>query len=563
MIDGGTSWFSCYTSRPDAALRLFGFPHGGGGPQSFREWSRQLPEHIELYALSLPGRGSRLPEPPMTSMDDLTPPLLQALLNLIDKPFVFFGHSMGAMIAFELTRQLQQGGFPLPLHLFVSAHKAPHMAHGDAPMHRLPDAELVALLRRLGLVPEEALDTPELINLILPPLKADYQLSETYRCPAHAHLSVPITAMGGRDDILATTNDLQRWADCTDTFALHLFDGDHFYTQSCRDDVLQALDRTIAADMAALPPSILHGESMPYPDTCLHELFRDQAARAPDALAVAGDHTALTFAELDAQTDLLARYLQHRGVGVDCLVGIYMETSVAFVIAYLAALKAGGAYMPIEVAYPDALLARVLDTAQPTVVLTNTRFYQRLPAAWQAKAFRLDDGWQEPLEGEAFGPLDSRPQPGLDDLAYGVMSSGTTGEPKGILCPHRGAVNSYYWRYTHYPYQEDEREACNVFFVWEVIRPLLQGKPVFIIPDEVIYDPPRLVAFLYQHRITRVLVTPSLLEQILHTPMPDLRHQLRHLRVVYLNGEVVTTGLRHRFCELLPHITLLMSVPTT
>jgi medium-chain acyl-[acyl-carrier-protein] hydrolase len=109
-------------------LRLFGFPHGGGGPQAFREWSRHLPEHIELVALSLPGRGARLQEPLMTSMDDLLPQLLQTLPDLCDKPFVFFGHSMGAIVAFELTRQLQQAGMPLPLHLFVSAHKAPHMA---------------------------------------------------------------------------------------------------------------------------------------------------------------------------------------------------------------------------------------------------------------------------------------------------------------------------------------------------------------------------------------------------------------------------------------------------
>ena len=557
MNDALTSWFSCYTPRPDATLRLFGFPHGGGGPQAFREWSRQLPEHIELHALSLPGRGSRLHEPLMTSVDALMPELLRALPDFLDKPFVFFGHSMGAIIAFELTRRLQQEGYPLPLRLFVSAHKAPHTAHGDAPMHLLSDTELVALLRRLGLVPEAALESPELIDLILPPLKADYQLSETYRWSADAPLSVPITAMGGRLDTLAAESDLQRWSECAEGFDLQMFDGDHFYTQSQQDEVLHALTTAVENDIAALPASILHGEAMPYPDACLHELFRAQAARTPEALAVVGDDAELTFADLDAQTDLLARYLQQRGVGVDDLVGIYMETSAAFVIAYLGALKAGGAYMPIETAYPEALLSRVLDTAQPKVVLTSDRFYPHLPAEWKAKVFILERDWQDELHSEALAPLDNSAQPTPDNLAYCVMSSGTTGAPKGIVCPHRGAVNSYYWRYTYYPYQDDEREACNVFFVWEVIRPLLQGKPVFVIPDDVIYDPPRLVAFLHRHRITRVLFTPSLLEQVLHTPMPNLQQQLRHLRVVYLNGEVVTTGLRHRFRELFPHVTLL------
>jgi amino acid adenylation domain-containing protein len=509
-------------------------------------------------ALNLPGRGSRLSDPLITDMAELVPHVVDALRAYFDKPFAFFGHSVGAIVAYEVTRKLQQEQFPLPLHLFVSAHHAPHVAAHHMPMYDLSDAELAVLLRELGFVPEEALENEGLLSLILPPLKADFQLSETYGCDTPSPLTVPITALGGEADTLVTKADLGDWKSySTVAFDVKVFDGDHFYTRSCQADVIQMIVHTLEADVAALPKSMLHGEKAPYPDKCLHELFREQAAKMPGAIAVVGDDRSLTFGELDAQTDLLARYLWHRGVGVDSLVGIYMETSVAFVIAYLAALKAGGAYMPIEVAYPDAHLAQVLETAQPVVVLTNHKCYQRLPAVWRTRALPLDAGWMEPLQAMTLEVPDDRPQPTLDTSAYCVMSSGTTGTPKGIICPHRGAVNSYAWRYVHHPYQAGEREACNVFFVWEVIRPLLQGYPTYIIPDEVIYDPPRLVAFLSEHRITRVLFTPSLLEQILNTPNLDLQTKLRHLRVVYLNGEVVTTALRNRFRDLLPQVTLL------
>ncbi|MGW8193702.1 MAG: AMP-binding protein, partial [Desulforhopalus sp.] len=106
-----------------------------------------------------------------------------------------------------------------------------------------------------------------------------------------------------------------------------------------------------------------------------------------------------------------------------------------------------------------------------------------------------------------------RELPGPDSLAYCVMTSGTTGAPKGIICPHRGAVNSYYWRYRVHPYTKGEREGCNVFLVWEVIRPLLQGYPSYVIPDDAIYDPWKLVDFLEKYEITRVLFTPSLLNR--------------------------------------------------
>ncbi|WP_081859081.1 AMP-binding protein [Desulfohalovibrio reitneri] len=110
-------------------------------------------------------------------------------------------------------------------------------------------------------------------------------------------------------------------------------------------------------------------------------------------------------------------------------------------------------------------------------------------------------------------PPERFPEVGPDDPAYCVMTSGTTGEPKGILCPHRGAVNSYFWRYEHLPYAEAEREACSIFFVWECLRPLLQGACLHIPPPGAVYSPRELVDYLAENRITRVLFTPSLLDR--------------------------------------------------
>ncbi len=556
-------WLTCYVRRPDAAVRLFCFPHGGGGPQVYRDWAEALPETIEVYAVSLPGRGARIREPLIRGMEELTAALLEGMRDFLDKPYAFFGHSVGALVAWELGRRIHAAGHPVPLRVFASAHTAPDRAADGEGMHRLSDEELVRIIRRLGLVPEEALESDELTALMLPPIKADFAVSETYRFVEGIPLPVPVTALGGREDDLVSEEDLRAWERHTEGgFEVRLFDGGHFYTQTHQEALLTFIAERTEADLRGLPLSILEGPREAYPsDRCLHDLFREQVVETPDRPAVSDIRRTLGFRELDEATDLLARYLQREGVGVDAIVGIFMESSVEYVTAYLGILKAGGAYMPLETEYPPALLQRVLKKADPVVVLTTPRFRDRLPESWRraGRVFTLDDDWERRLQAEDLPVLDAegRPRPDPDSLAYCVMTSGTTGEPKGIVCPHRGSVNAYTWRYRHLPYEDDEREACNVFFVWEVIRPLLQGIPSHVIPDDVIYDPPRLVDFLSARRITRVLFTPSLLEQILNTPDLDLAERLPDLRIVYLNGEVVPVALRNRFYQRLPWVRLI------
>jgi len=555
------AWLIAAHPRPDAAIRLICFPHGGGGPQVYHDWGQALPDWIEVLAVNPPGRGSRYREPSIESIAEMTAALATALIPSLDRPFAFFGHSVGALVAFTLTRTLRQHGAPLPLRLFLSSYAAPELAEQAAPMHLLDDAALMRSITSLGLVGSDVAANSELIDLIIPPIRADFVMAETHRLESGQPLPLPITAMGGYSDDIVAPDDLIGWAKQTEAgFTHRLFAGGHFYTQSARAELLSEIECQLKAEFDALPKSVLVGEAVDYPtESCLHEHFRAQVAKTPDKTAIVGVDRRLTFAELDRESDLLGRQLMDLGTSVDCLVAILMPPSVDFVIAYIAALKAGGAYMPVETETPEQLVAAILEGVQPSAVVTNAYLRDRLPEEWRdARCITLDEDWQLRLSARELPVFeDQATRPGPDSLAYCVMSSGTTGAPKGIICPHQGAVNSYWWRYQHLPYGEQEREAANIFFVWEVLRPMLQGWPAYVIPDEVISDPRPLIAYLALHRITRVLLTPSLLEQVLNAEGMDLVRRLPDLRIIILNGEVVTMALRDRVANLLPNVRLI------
>ena len=284
---------------------------------------------------------------------------------------------------------------------------------------------------------------------------------------------------------------------------------------------------------------------------CLHELFEDQARRTPDATALEDPHTSLTYSELDRQAGLLASHLQSLGVGPDEPVGVYMERRAEYVVACLAALKAGGAYLTLELAYPPQMLAEVVADAAPSVVLTQERYAGRLPEG--VDRICLDAGWEEGLERGPAHP----PEVGQSNLAFVSYSSGTTGEPKGIANSHRAPVRSYLWRFGISDYAPGDRVGCNVFFIWEMVRPLLRGATTVVIPDDVIYDPRSLVQFLDEFGVTETLVTPSLLEAVLDASGPDVGERLSKLRTLWLNGEVVTRTLARRAMSILPDTRLL------
>ena len=290
---------------------------------------------------------------------------------------------------------------------------------------------------------------------------------------------------------------------------------------------------------------------------CLHEIFRRQARRTPDAVAVVDGNSSITYGELDNLTDRLAGYLQSHGVTLDKPVGIFMETCYEYVVSYIAILKAGGAYIPLDLAYPDQLLMNIFSDAEPKVIVTKSRYGDRLNGSFIGTALRIDsdESWIE-CTYDPNAVADITP----DNLAFLAYTSGTTGDPKGVLQTHRSVVHSYLNRYKTSSYGTGDRVACNIFFAWELLRPLLKGAACYVIPDEVIYDPRLLTEFIARHEITEVLFTPSLLETTLNGLDDDLiRSRLSSVKVMWLNGEVVTTKLKHRAFDVLPSHAILLN----
>ena len=173
-------WLGRRKLVPHARLRLFCFPYAGGTAQIYRQWPDYLPTDVEVCSIQLPGRGSQLQQPAFTRLLALVEPLTETIARHLDKPFVFFGHSMGALIGFEVARRLRREGRREPEGLFVSGRRAPQIDEPEPVTFNLPDAELLDELRRLNGTPEEVLDNPDLLQLMLPILRADFEVCQTY-----------------------------------------------------------------------------------------------------------------------------------------------------------------------------------------------------------------------------------------------------------------------------------------------------------------------------------------------------------------------------------------------
>ena len=244
-----TSWLVNWKPNRRASVRLFCFPYAGGGDSIFHSWQRLLSDTIEVCPVQLPGRGSRITEPPCTEINKLISLVGQALAPYLDRPFALFGHSMGALISFELARYARRKYSAQPIHLFASGHSSPQTRY-DLIDPKLFDSILPEMLLHHNGTPREALEDPEFVELVLPILHADLTLCRSYIYSPEPPFSFPITAFGGLDDHGVPRHSIEGWREhTTGPFALRMLPGDHFFLNASRLPLLEAISKELEQDM--------------------------------------------------------------------------------------------------------------------------------------------------------------------------------------------------------------------------------------------------------------------------------------------------------------------------
>lgn len=243
----GAGWLHCPAVRPEASLRLFCFSHAGGAASTFRLWPKGLPLWVEVWAIQLPGRGSRWREPVIGTIPALVDALVPRLAPYLRRPYAFFGHSMGAVLAVETARALVEREGTEPRHVFVSSRRPAHIPSAESDLHPLPDEEFIREINgRYGGVPSELLDSKDLLALLLPALRADIAALETFRVLKPQPVPFPISAYGGAQDRIVPRSHIEAWRDETESlFRSRMFPGGHFYIESQRDALLADIEATL------------------------------------------------------------------------------------------------------------------------------------------------------------------------------------------------------------------------------------------------------------------------------------------------------------------------------
>jgi surfactin synthase thioesterase subunit len=234
-------WFPTRKAVPHARLRLFCFPFAGGGVSAFNGWRKDLPEDIDLRPVMLPGREYRLQEQAIDNLPRLVDAIVPAMTPLLDRPFVLLGYSMGARVATEVARRLQQMGRPTPVGLVVGAAQAPR-ARSCLNTDQMTDEQLLKLVLSYDGIPKEYLADRSLMQMVLPILRADFSIIETPGSAEAPRLNCPVAVWGGTQDSHVPVDTLRHWRDeTTGECQTRLFPGGHFFLRGAKDLLLRAL----------------------------------------------------------------------------------------------------------------------------------------------------------------------------------------------------------------------------------------------------------------------------------------------------------------------------------
>ena len=383
-----------------AHMRVVLFPHAGAGVGAYAGWQADFPDWLELWVVQLPGRGARAAEPMFTCMSDLTDAVATALQQggLLSAPLAFFGHSFGALVAFETAQVLRARGLSTPACLILSGHESPSMGLPDTErgLASLPDEALrtaldrwdfTALARSQGV--EDVMDPAAgMLSTILAPMRADLQLrEELLSTPPTAPTAAAIHVCGGADDASVPESSLRRWAELTEAafscnlhamlccatlccavlcyaavlhllpsqaaFSCEMLPGGHFFLDrqlepASHEGLVAALCARARDALARLPPSVRMGAELPMPQEHVHEMVLRWVARAPDALAVVCEGVEMTYAQVGADARLLASWLVARGAAPREHVAVLLPHGCEWLLAQLGIGMAGAGVLSIE-----------------------------------------------------------------------------------------------------------------------------------------------------------------------------------------------------------------------
>lgn len=241
-------WLSGVRPSSGASLRLFCFPYAGASARVFASWADGLAAPVQVCPVEYPGRGSRMRESACRSLGDLTRMMLEGMAGCFDSPFAFFGHSMGALVAFELTHLLRARLGVQPAALLVSGCRGPQVSPREDPTYSLPDDPFVEALRVLNGTPAAVLESREALEFLMPILRADFEVVQTYRYEARPKLSIPLAAFGGTADSHVLECDLDAWRDMTTArFTRDMLSGSHFFLNESQPALLTHIAAVLAS----------------------------------------------------------------------------------------------------------------------------------------------------------------------------------------------------------------------------------------------------------------------------------------------------------------------------